>query len=379
MAARYAALACNWDVHLLQASLPLWETGEVDALEWAFDTLFQYESFPDWFDELLRTYGEAGRLVGHGVFFSLFSGRWSSEQQAWLNQLRTLAGRYRFDHVTEHFGFMTGADFHKGAPLSVPLTATTLAIGQDRLRRIQDAASCPAGLENLAFAYSLEEVKRQGDYLHRLVEPVNGFLILDLHNLYCQHHNFKVSFEDLLALYPLDRVREIHLSGGSWEPSAIEPGRTIRRDTHDDRVPARLFDWLETAIDRCPTIKYIVLEQIGGSLETVEAQAGFAADFRRLNAIVQGTNKTADFAGHPTCLPDSSILTQKPPLEDQSLYEQQRALAAILETATDCQHARALLATSNLANSAWEVESWQPAMLETAIAIAQKWRNGFDD
>jgi hypothetical protein len=47
-------------------------------------------------------------------------------------------------------------------------------------------------LENLALSFSVDDVKHQGEFLEKLVEPVNGFLILDLHNLYCQSHNFDI-------------------------------------------------------------------------------------------------------------------------------------------------------------------------------------------
>ncbi|MCB0386630.1 MAG: hypothetical protein KDD43_14655, partial [Bdellovibrionales bacterium] len=72
----YSSLALNLDVPLLQAALPLLEAEKVEAIEWSFDTLFKVRDIPPWFVEVLREFGQAGRLVGHGVFFSLFSGRW---------------------------------------------------------------------------------------------------------------------------------------------------------------------------------------------------------------------------------------------------------------------------------------------------------------
>ena len=157
----YAAVACNLDQHILLSCLPLFEMEKVEAVEWSFDALFRFREIPPWFTELLQTFSRENRLVGHGVFFSLFSGRWSEAQQHWLAQLKKLSATYRFDHITEHFGFMTGADFHTGAPISLPFTPATLAIGRDRLARIYDACECPVGLENLAFAYSIDEVKKQ--------------------------------------------------------------------------------------------------------------------------------------------------------------------------------------------------------------------------
>lgn len=374
----YSSIACNLDDNILRASLPLLASDKVQAIEWAFDSLYQRDEIPDWFNALIQTFSDANRLIGHGVFFSLFSGRWSAEQAAWLTHLSSLASRFRFDHITEHFGFMTGRNFHQGAPLPVPLAASTLALGQDRLHRIQHAANCPVGLENLAFAYSADEVKRQGDFLHRLITPVNGFIILDLHNMYCQAMNFNVSRDELLQSYPLDQVREIHISGGSWSPSTSNPGRLIRRDTHDDSVPDAVFDWLIDAMSRCPNMKYVVLEQLGSSLTTDDDRRLFGDDFLKMDRLVQQENQKSVTHRVNPFDPLTSWLSDSTPLADAGLQAQQRELSTILETAVDYAQAHQLLLVSTLANSAWAIEQWEPAMLETAVAIAQKWQRGFD-
>jgi uncharacterized protein (UPF0276 family) len=372
-----ASISCNADTNILRASLPLLESEKVQAIEWSFDTLFKQDSIPSWFAGLLKEFGNEKRLIGHGVFFSLFSGKWSTEQQQWLSSLKRLSSEFQFDHITEHFGFMTGEDFHKGAPISVPFTPATLALGTDRLKRIQNACNCAVGLENLAFSYSLEEVKKQGAFLDQLVESINGFIILDLHNLFCQIHNFKISFSDLIKLYPLEKVREIHISGGSWENSTSVAGMKIRRDTHDDRVPEEVFELLRNAIGVCPNLKYVVLEQIGSGLESEESREMFQQDFYTMDRIVDIHNQVTVPAGRNNFLPIAPVLTDHSPLEDEILYEQQLQLTRILETADSQEEARKLLQASSLADTGWQIEQWKPEMLETAIAIAQKWKFGF--
>ncbi len=374
MAKPHAAIACNLDTNVLLAALPLFEAEKIEAIEWSFDTLFDYADIPTWYSDLLHAFGEEGRLVGHGVFFSLFSGKWLIEQEHWLARLKKLSNEYQFDHITEHFGFLTGQDFHKGAPISIPFTASTLALGRDRLKRIQDACRCPVGLENLAFSYSLQEVREHGDFLNQLIEPINGFIILDLHNLYCQLHNFEVTYQDIIGLYPLERVREIHISGGSWEQVSAPTNKKIRRDTHDNDVPKMVFELLEKTIPKCPNLKYVVLEQLGNGLETLESQQLFQQDFIKLEQIL---TKCAIKSILPNSfLPPSFAQLSNPPLEDLGLYAQQQQLSTILETAQDYQHAQQLLQQSSLSNSAWQIEQWQPEMLETALVIAQKWVNG---
>ncbi|AYA37644.1 DUF692 family protein [Hymenobacter oligotrophus] len=369
----YASVACNLDADLLAAAFPLLEEGRVEALEWSFDALYWAEQVPEWFTALLHTYAEAGRLVGHGVFFSLLSGKWSPEQQQWLAHLGQLAEQFRFDHVTEHFGFFTGQNFHHGAPLPIPYTRHALRIGQDRLRRIYEACRCPVGLENLAFAYTPDEVKRHGAFLEELLLPVNGFLILDLHNLYCQLHNFGLPYDELIALYPLERVREIHISGGSWHDSALAPGRRIRRDTHDDAVPAEVFQLLEWTMPRCPNLKFVVLEQLGHALHAEASRAQFRADFARMESLV--AHHRATWRPQPAnAFRPLQAWLPGPAAEDEHLHQQQRQLSDILENAGSYTEAQHLLQTSSLAHSDWCIEQWEPHMLETALHIARKWK-----
>lgn len=373
----FSSVACNLDANILLASLPLFEKEKIQAIEWSFDALFKHEQIPGWFTDLIKEFGNENRLIGHGVYFSIFSGRWLPEQESWLKNLRVFAREFRFDHISEHFGFMTGTDFHKGAPISIPFTKNTLALGADRLKRIQDACQCPVGLENLAFSYSLDEVKKHGEFLSQLTEDINGFLILDLHNLYCQINNFAISFEDIINLYPLEKVREIHISGGSWDERLTRKGEKIRRDTHDDSVPDEVFRLLEATIPLCPNLKYVVLEQLGTALDTEKSRDNFRDDFLRMDEIV--INKSAGFSQKEKnqFMPLHELIVSSKPLEDFSLFNQQQQLSQILENAQDLNHAKQLLIASDLNNSAWETEKWEPFMLETAMAIAQKWRDGF--
>ncbi len=368
-----AAVACNLDVDILSAAFPLLEAGRVGAIEWSFDALYQVKQMPDWFSRLLDTFGSAERLIGHGVFFSLLSAKWSEGQQRWLEQLKQLSAQYRFDHITEHFGFFTGQNFHYGAPLNIPYTDTALRIGQDRLARISDACKCPVGLENLAFSYALDEVKQHGEFLEKLVAPVNGFIILDLHNLYCQLHNFSISFEDLINLYPLERVREVHISGGSWEESVLVPAQKIRRDTHDDAVPEAVFELLEKTMPKCPNLKFVVLEQLGNGLKTESSRIRFRSDFVKMEQLVQQRNSASANAPANMFLPHRPVQLG-PVVEDEALHAQQMQLSQILETAPSYAAAWRSLQASSLAHSDWKIESWEPHMLETAVNIAQKWK-----
>lgn len=271
------------------AAYPLFQEGLVDALEWTIDTAWGLSArpLPRWVGAILDAYSEAGALYGHGVMLSTLSARWTGRQERWLARLAAECRRRRYMHVSEHFGFMTaGPVIRRGTPLPVPFVESAVRIGQDRLRRLSDAAGVAIGLENLATALGPADVEDQGMFIDVLLASTNGFLLLDLHNLYCQSLNFGVPFETLLNTYPLGRVRELHLSGGSWSSPRADP-RPFRRDTHDHAVPDALLAMLPGILGRCPALEVVILERLGFTFRDEADAEQYRQDYRRIRAIVR--------------------------------------------------------------------------------------------
>jgi uncharacterized protein (UPF0276 family) len=289
MPAPLVGLSLMLEDDFLRAAYPLFEAGQVDVLEWSFDTGWPPVIVPTWAEELLQFFSDAGRLVGHGVSYSALSAGTEELQQIWLQLFAGEIDRRRYRHVSEHFGFSSTRNFHQSAPLPVPLTPATLRLGRDRLQQLAELARLPVGLENLAFAFSLRDVLDQGRFLEELLSPVNGFVVLDLHNLYCQSLNFEQPFEDLLSGYPLTRVRELHLAGGSWSNPTLPESKPIRRDTHDGPVPNELFAVLPEVLRRCPQVDTVILERMGGTLSPHDGDL-FRRDFLRLKETIRAAN-----------------------------------------------------------------------------------------
>lgn len=269
-----------------QASYPLFEAGEVEILEWSFDMGWGPNGAPDWTQALIEFFSDANRLIGHGVTFSALSAEWTPRQERWLQCFRAETQSRHYLHLSEHFGFCAAGSFHQSAPLPVPLSQTALRVGRDRLQKLNDLVAVPVGLENLAFAFGLRDVQQQGEFLDQLLAPTNGFVLLDLHNIYCQMCNFDLDAEEILESYPLHRVRELHVSGGSWSESQIENTSPIRRDTHDEAVPENLWPLLEMALQKCPDVQAVIFERLGNTMIQEADAAQFQNDFRRLRAVV---------------------------------------------------------------------------------------------
>ena len=270
-----------------QAAYPLFEQGEVDVLEWSIDMGWGEVPIPVWTKELLDFYGDQRRLLGHSIGYSFLSAEWTHQQQAWLMRLADECRSRRYRRLSVHFGFMTAGSFRENTLLPVPQTSGTLRTGSEGLRKLSEIAKIPIGLENLAFAFGQQDVRDQGGFINDLLVAVEGFLVLDLHNLYCQMFNFRKTAVELLSGYPLERVCEIHVSGGSWShPQSGGTAIPIRRDTHDGPVPEEVFELSSEVLKLCPGVEAVIFERLGDTLTNSEEITQFRKDYSRLREIV---------------------------------------------------------------------------------------------
>jgi len=264
-----------------RAAIPLFEAGAVDVLEYSFE-LGWARARPAWAEALLQHYGAAGRLWGHGVTYSTLSAGAPQRQSQWQRQVSQDCEALQLRGVSEHYGFMGVDGVDVGAPLPPPPTPEVVDVGVRALEALAQCSGVPVGLENLAMAFCRLDVEAQPEIVTRLLEAVDGYLVLDLHNLWCQAVNFRFAPLELLCRYPLSRARVLHVSGGSWSSHG---GTRLRRDTHDDRVPDEVWSLLPEALSRCANLEVVILEQLGPTLASASAAEGYQADFHRLREV----------------------------------------------------------------------------------------------
>ncbi|MCB9689579.1 MAG: DUF692 family protein [Alphaproteobacteria bacterium] len=252
---------------------PVLET--IEAVEQTVDQGFEGR-LPASAEAVFTAFAEAGQLYGHAVGASVLSAGREDVFDAFLLALRRT--RRPWVDLSDHYGFCTAGAQRFGAPLPLPRHPDVLAVGRERLVRLREAAGCPVGLENLALALCAQDALDQGPMVAELLQAVDGFVHLDLHNLWCQLHNFELDADVLLASWPLERVWRVHVSGGSFVDD-------IRRDTHDHRVPDEVWALLRTVLPRLPACRALILEQLPSALLTEADQQGYREDLALLRAV----------------------------------------------------------------------------------------------
>jgi len=86
-------------------------------------------------------------------------------------------------------------------------------------------------------------------------------MLLDLHNLYSNAVNTGLNPFEILDQFPLDSVRQVHLSGGK---DIRAPGGGMRRlDDHIHDVPLEVFELLEQLASRSERSLTVIIERDG--------------------------------------------------------------------------------------------------------------------
>lgn len=136
-----------------------------------------------------------------------------------------------------------------------------------RAAALQDRLKLPLLHEN-AFYYApfpgseLEEA----EFIARLVDKAQTYLLLDLHNIYSNSLNFAgYDAWKFLRTIPLDRVIEIHIAGG-------ERIGDWYHDFHNHPVPEPVWDMLAHVLRNAPRLEAVTLE-VQGPAHNARAQA----------------------------------------------------------------------------------------------------------
>ncbi|MDY7230574.1 DUF692 family multinuclear iron-containing protein [Hyalangium rubrum] len=355
-----------------EAARPLFAEGLVTALEWDidFEWGFAARELPDWAGRMLDLYGEQEALYGHGVWLSVLTAAWQPRQEAWLEHLARECHRRPYRHISEHFGFTAAGPFTRSAMLPLPYCGAAVDIGRDRLERLRAATGGPVGLEVLANTLSPADAADQGAFLDAVLEPGDGFLVLDVHNVWTQALNTGLPPEVLLESYPLERVRELHVSGGSWG-RALRAGdfRPVRLDSHDGPLLPPVLALLRRALSLCSRCEVVIVERRGETFESEETRAEWQAHYR---AVVELVTEASAAPVNPV----RGVIAAPPPalLDMHELAQYQRELiTALVEESDDraiLSRLRQGIAGTRLAPY---LETFDRRMLELLAVLASQW------
>ena len=127
------------------------------------------------------------------------------------------------------------------------------------------------GVENTAHTFVLGKPLDEPGFIASVLRGPRARLLLDLHNVYTMAINMGFEARRYVDRLPLDKVIEIHVSGGSWSnPAWLPSRRRLRLDSHDGAVPEPVWDLLAYCRRRCTGLRGATLERIEGSVTATD-------------------------------------------------------------------------------------------------------------
>ncbi|MCA8971373.1 MAG: DUF692 family protein [Planctomycetes bacterium] len=258
--------------------------------------------FHETFAAIARSSGKP--FVAHGLGLSLATGLFdlssdpshsaeANRTATWLDRVASDASVFDFLWYSEHLGVTRAGGLNAGLPLPIPFTADVARDVVDKLRRMSDVVPVVA-FENSANMFwlcppaasrdglSADHVAREeANFLCTILEAADCRLLLDIHNVWVESVNLGFDPFEFVDRLPLDRVLEIHLSGGSdSDPSWLASGREFRIDSHDGSVPEPCWELLDHVLPRCVHLRGVVLERLNGTF-TAEHVDGLVEEMQR--------------------------------------------------------------------------------------------------
>ena len=254
----------------------------------------------DYYDVFADLQGDRPR-VGHAVGFGLgsFDPGEAAHHHDWLTAMRRDQRDAPVEWTSDHAVATRLAGQDVRLPVPLPLTDTLARLVRQRLLQLQRVAGV-ALIETSAWTLTWGDHLHAPDFYRAATDAPGLGILLDLHNLWSNSLNFGIDAEAWLARLPLDRVVEVHVSGGAWTDPAWHPGPRIRLDSHDNAVPEPVFDLLERWLPHLPSLRQVTLERMEGTLEG-GGEEQVAGELIRLREAVAGVkrNTRADATGRP--------------------------------------------------------------------------------
>lgn len=191
----------------------------------------------------------------HGVGLSI--GSMQPLDRDHLARLKTVCDRYQPESFSEHLAWSTHDGVFLNDLLPLPYTQETLFRVGEHIDEVQETLGRQMLLENPAtYLLFAESTLEETDFLAEIARRTGCGLLLDVNNVFVAAINHNLEPRDYIARFPLEAVREIHLSGHS--ETVDDLGAPLLIDSHDTPVKDPVWALYETVLGRIGPVASLI-------------------------------------------------------------------------------------------------------------------------
>lgn len=192
----------------------------------------------------------------HGVGFPVGGSRPPDPRHLPLlvDMIDTLASPWASEHLAFNEAAGDGGAFATGFLLPPLQSPAGVAAARASIRSVASRLPVPFAVETgVNYLQRRPGEMADGAFVAAVAESADCGLVLDLHNLWANQRNGRMSVEAVLAELPLERVWEVHIAGGS-------EFRGYWLDAHSGEVPAPLLELACRVLPELPALRALIFE-----------------------------------------------------------------------------------------------------------------------
>jgi uncharacterized protein len=245
--------------------------------------------------DLLQTFGVPYTL--HFISNSLGSADFdrNNDLGVFARLMSTLEPLHYSDHLTccriDRVDLMQNIPVPR-TPEMVELFVANIALLK---RRLGGRRRLPFLIENLTCGVEYEaSTLDPAEFYREIALRSDAHFLLDVHNLYVDEVNLGFDAMKFIASLPAERIREVHIAGGSWN---VEQRTYL--DSHDAKTPSRVLELLDAVLARAnPTM--ILLERQSIDMDLAVVSREILADLADIHRIHRTWTKRRDIESQPS-------------------------------------------------------------------------------
>lgn len=192
------------------------------------------------------------KIIVHGVGLSI--GSHDGYSVKYLELLDQIVNHIDVAWHSEHLGYTMVDGVFLGTMLTLPRNESVLMMIVERIKEIQNRYPIPFLLENVASLMLPDKgTMDEAEFLNSITEQTGCGILLDIYNLQCDEHNFGLNIEAFINKVKLDKVIEIHITGGVKHKGYL-------LDVHSREIDSSTLELLEKIIPHTPNLKTVNYE-----------------------------------------------------------------------------------------------------------------------
>ena len=220
----------------------------------------------------------------HGVELSV--GTDQPFKQKHFDAIREIADYVNTVNFSDHLSITEAGGVEIGQLTPIPWSIEACDAVCRNIDAIQSQIQVPFLIENVANRFVFPETElRETEFINLVVKRTGCYLLLDLHNIHVNSHNFGYDPFEWVSEIDMDLVEGIHIAGGFYD----EDGTLV--DGHSSLAPDRVWDLYRYVCER--TLPSCTIVEWTENPPPFEILMG---DVERANSILAETSRTPAYS-----------------------------------------------------------------------------------